>query len=125
MTEKACHSLTQDYKDDLLARLQAREDHGAGYLDAALEEDAQTFLLALKDVIDAAGGETALARKTGLHRVSLHKIASGRGNPTLTSLAAVLDALGLRLAVTAKPAENAAAVPAQPGEPGRKTAGSR
>lgn len=108
MTKNARRPATRDYKEDLLTRLQAREDRGAGYLDAALEDGAETFLLALKDVFDAAGGETALSRKTGLHRVSLHKIASGRGNPTLTSLSAVLDALGLRLAVTTKPAQTGA-----------------
>jgi probable addiction module antidote protein len=125
MTENARHPPTRSYKDDLFARLRDREDRGAGYLDAALEEGAQTFLLALKDVIDAAGGETALARKTGLHRVSLHKIASGRGNPTLTSLASVLDALGLRLAVIARSAEVDAAQPHPGGESKRRSAGTR
>ena len=125
MTGNARRPPTRDYKDNLLARLQTRHDHGAGYLDAAMEDGVETFLLALKDVIDAAGGETALSRKTGLHRVSVHKIASGRGNPTLTSLYAVLHALGLRLAVTAEPAKDAATIPAQRGEPRSKTAGAR
>ena len=125
MLENARHPPTRDYKDSLVERLQARDDHGAGYLDATLEDGTETFLLALKDVIDAAGGETALSRQTGLHRVSLHKIASGRGNPTLTSLSAVLDALGLRLAVRAKSEQGAAARPAPRSERSKKSAAAR
>ena len=118
MSQNDTHPPTRSYKQHLVDRLQAREDHGAGYLDAALEEGASTFLLALKDVIDAYGGETMLATKTGLHRVSLHKIASGRGNPTLSSLVAVMEGLDLRLSVA--PKKTGAAGIMQPRQPALK-----
>ena len=41
-----------------------------------------------------------LAEKSKLNRESLYKMLSERGNPELTSLEALLRALGFRLAVT-------------------------
>lgn len=93
---------TIDYRANLLERLRRRSDGGAGLLNAALEEDIPTFLLALKDVVDARLGMTGLSRKIKLHRVSLHAALSQEGNPKLANLAEVLDALGLRLAVMPK-----------------------
>lgn len=72
------------------------------YLNAALEEDdPELFLLALRNVTEAQGGVTQLARKTKLNRESLYKMLSERGNPELKSLDVLLHALGFRLAVTA------------------------
>jgi probable addiction module antidote protein len=42
-----------------------------------------------------------LADKMKLNRKSLYRMLSGRGNPELKSLDALLHALGFRLAVTA------------------------
>lgn len=72
------------------------------YLNAALEEDdPELFLLALRNVTEAQGGVTQLARKTKLNRESLYKMLSERGNPELRSLDTLLHALGFRLAVAA------------------------
>ena len=57
------------------------------------------FLLALRDVADARGGLRALSRDARLNRKSLYRMLSKSGNPSLDSLAAVLSACGLRLAV--------------------------
>ena len=46
---------------------------------------------------------TAVAEATDLHRVSLYKMLSDKGNPTLKSLEAVLDSIGLRLRIERKP----------------------
>jgi probable addiction module antidote protein len=51
-------------------------------------------------VAEAQGGVAQLAEKTKLNRESLYKMLSARGNPELRSLEALLQALGLRLAVT-------------------------
>ena len=75
-------------------------DEAAQYLNACLEdEDARAFLLALRDVADARGGIRALSRDAHLNRESLYRMLSKSGNPSLNSLAAVLNACGLRLAV--------------------------
>lgn len=49
-------------------------------------------------------GMTEIARTTGLGRQALYKALSESGNPTLGTLMAVLDALGLQLSVQPKKA---------------------
>jgi len=89
----------ESYRESLLESLK-NPDEAAQYLNACLEdEDARVFLLALRDVADARGGVRSLARETKLNRESLYRMLSKSGNPSLDSLAAVLNACGLRLAV--------------------------
>ena len=74
----------------------------AEYLNAALEDGSQeVFLLALRDVAYARG-LTRLARETSLNRENMYRILSEQGNPQLSSLKALLDSLGLKLAVEPK-----------------------
>jgi probable addiction module antidote protein len=90
---------TESYRENLLESLRNAEE-AAHYLSACLEdEDPQVFLLALRDVADAHGGIRALSRNARLNRESLYRMLSRSGNPSLDSLAAVLNAFGLRLAV--------------------------
>lgn len=94
---------SKSYKEDLNDSLNNLNE-AVAYLNAALEDgDPEVFLLALRDVAEArGGGMTRLSEKTKLNRENLYKILSERGNPELVSLEAVLDALGLRLAVQPK-----------------------
>jgi DNA-binding phage protein len=55
--------------------------------------------LALRDVADAHGGVRAVSSAAQLNRESLYRMLSRSGNTSLDSLAAVLNACGLRLAV--------------------------
>ena len=72
----------------------------AGYLNAVLEAGhREAFLSALRDVAAAQGGISRLARRTKLHRQTLHRMFSRTGNPEIISLERVLEALGLRLFV--------------------------
>lgn len=72
----------------------------AAYIEAMLEDgDARAVPVALRTVVDAAGGMAALADKTGLSRETLYRTLSERGNPRLDTLAVILAAFGLRLAV--------------------------
>jgi probable addiction module antidote protein len=74
----------------------------AEYLNAALHDgDPAVFLLALRHVA-AARGIGKLASQSQLNREHTYRILSRRGNPQLTSLSALLDALDLRLAVEPK-----------------------
>ena len=43
-------------------------DYAAGYLTAALEEGEDVFLLAVRDVVQAQGGMSALSQATKLNR---------------------------------------------------------
>ncbi len=72
----------------------------ASMLDTALSSgDVSSFMLFLKEVVKARGGFTATARKTGLNRTALYKIVSPHGNPSLSTLIALLSVVGLRLSV--------------------------
>ena len=90
---------SRSYQDSLVKRLRDPRE-AAAYLDAALEEgDRAAFLLAIRNVIEALGGMTKIARHTGLNRENLYRVLSEQGNPELNSLEKLLKALGLRLAV--------------------------
>lgn len=91
---KASVSYEEGLKEDL-----RNPEEAAAYLNAALEEEAQEiFLLALRDVANAHG-ITQIARETSLNRENLYRILSESGNPQLSSLKRLLNALGLKLAV--------------------------
>jgi probable addiction module antidote protein len=90
---------SRDYQVSLIERLRDPKE-AAAYLDAALEDgDRAVFLLAIRNVIEAFGGMTQIARRTGLNRENLYRVLSEQGNPELKSLEKLLKALGLRLAV--------------------------
>jgi probable addiction module antidote protein len=89
----------------LLAWLKDPEN-AAAYVEAAIEEgDPAGLMQALRNVAEARGGVSRIAERAGLSRETLYRTLSRRGNPQLKSLAAILGATGLRLAV--KPAARA------------------
>ena len=96
---------SRSYQEGLRKRLQDPQE-AAAYLDAALEDgDRDVFLLALRDVAQARlGGMSELAQQSGLNREALYRTLSAAGNPELASLDKLLQALGLRLSVEARPA---------------------
>ncbi|ARM32799.1 addiction module antidote protein [Legionella longbeachae] len=89
-----------DYKDYLIESLKDPRE-AAGYLNAALEDgDIDGFLEALRNVVEAQGGMTTLAKKITKGRESLYKTISKAGNPYLRNTNEILHALGFQLAVT-------------------------
>jgi probable addiction module antidote protein len=89
----------KSFRDDLIEDLKDPKA-AVGYLNAALEDDdRRVFLLALRDVADAWGGMKKLSTKAKLNRESLYRTLSKKGNPELVSLTAMLESMGLRLAV--------------------------
>ena len=89
-----------DYQEHLLKQLQNKE-FAAGYLNEALQdEDPRMFLLALKNVIEARKvTRSILEQETSLTRMSIYRILSKKGNPKLTNIVSLLNAIGLDLAV--------------------------
>lgn len=89
-----------DYQEELIKSLQDPEE-AAAYLNAALmDEDPRIFLIALKNVIDAQEQDiSSLARKAQLNRENLYRMLSNKGNPKLTSIVSLLDAVGLHFEV--------------------------
>lgn len=73
----------------------------AEYLQAAIEtQDQALFRAALADVAKAKG-MTAIAQQAQLNRQALYKSLSAEGNPSFTNINKVLNALGLKLHVSA------------------------
>ena len=92
-------SNTESYREKLLESLKDPEE-AAHYLTACLEDGYPgVFLMALRDVADAHGGIRAVSRGAKLNREALYRMLSKSGNPSLGSLAAVLKACDLRLAI--------------------------
>jgi probable addiction module antidote protein len=73
------------------------------YLQVCMEEagDDPAFLAHALGVVARAHGMTQLARDTGLTREALYKTLSPSGNPNLSTLLKVLNALNVKLSVKA------------------------
>lgn len=70
-------------------------------------EERGGALLAIRSVAEAYGGLGAVAAQAGISRESLYRALSPKGNPTLKTLLAVLNTLGLRLTVAPAKKANA------------------
>ena len=71
----------------------------AAYLNAAMEDGPDVFLLALRDVAEVHGGIASLADATELNRENLYRMLSDQGNPRISSLNAILHTFGLKLSI--------------------------
>lgn len=69
-------------------------------LNNILEDGAQAeLLIALRQMTEAFGGVSDVAKAAHLNPTQLYRTLSENGNPKVKSLAAVLRVMGLRLAV--------------------------
>ena len=87
-----------------IAELAADRELAVEYLKAAMEsldnpDDRAAGLLALRAVAEAYGGLGNVAQTAGISRESLYRALSPSGNPTLKTLLAVLNTVGMRLSV--------------------------
>jgi len=94
---------SKKYQDWLIEKLRDH-DEAVAYLNAALEESLRgdeesqhLFLLAVRNVAEAQGGVSELAKKAHLGRESLYKTLSEKGNPKWHTLVSLIIALGLNL----------------------------
>ncbi|SCK09159.1 addiction module antidote protein [Vogesella sp. LIG4] len=106
------HHVSVSHHDKLIQELRDAPDFASAYLAAALDEaeepgGREALLLALRQLTEAHGGMTQLAEQTGMRREALYRALSPRGNPTLTTLLAVFNALDLKLALTPRHAHAA------------------
>lgn len=93
------------YDEWEIKQLRSNPELGVEYLKVALEclndpDDRGASLLMLRSIAEAYGGLGAVAAKAGISRESLYRSLSPKGNPTLKTLIAVLNTMGLRLSVT-------------------------
>ena len=72
----------------------------ATYLNAVFddpESDHEDLLMALRNVSDAIGGVSELARRTGLNRAGLSRALSAKTTPKIDTLLKIVTACGVRL----------------------------
>lgn len=87
---------------EIIATLRADPAYAEIYLQTALEEiyevgGVAAFLTALRRVIEARGGVTEIAKKSGITRQHIYKALSENGNPTIGTLTEITRAAGVRL----------------------------
>lgn len=83
---------------DYLIKTLKDPEEATEYLNAALEAgDKRAFLMALRNVIEARGGMTRIAKTSKIHRVSLYKMLSANGNPGFGNILRLLYIAGIRL----------------------------
>jgi len=80
----------------------------AAYLTEALRTGDTDYILQAIGTVARAEGMTSIAQTAGLNRESLYRALDTGGNPQLDTIVKVLDALGVQLAATPKPAKKRA-----------------
>jgi probable addiction module antidote protein len=89
------------HQEIMICKLRENPDFAAEYLRAALEDDEEpkVLLIALRQLAEARGGIAQIAKAAGIQRESLYRTLSASGNPRLSTLTAVMKAVGLKLSV--------------------------
>jgi probable addiction module antidote protein len=91
--------VSMPYEGYLHPQLRKDFEFALGYLTECFNDDfEETFLTALRHVIQAYGGVTKLAKASGLNRESLYKALSREGNPGVNTLRKILAALKIKVA---------------------------
>jgi probable addiction module antidote protein len=94
---------TVDYQKFLMKQLRNDEALREAYLNEALaHEDQRLILAAIRNVAQATGGLTKLAKVTGLNRQNLYRTLSIDGNPTWQRIEKIFDGLGYPLRAVSK-----------------------
>jgi probable addiction module antidote protein len=88
---------TRPYRESLLEDLQDATE-ASQYLNAALEDSEEMFLVALRDVAEARQ-MAKVAESAGVARESVYRMLTATGNPTYSSLIGILRAVGLKIAI--------------------------
>ena len=86
----------------IIAEIRDNPEFAASYLAAAMEETDEpgVLLIALRQIAEARGGMAKVAKDAGIQRESLYRALSKRGNPRLTTLLAIVRAMGWTLTIT-------------------------
>jgi len=98
----------KNYQDELLKELRDPNE-AAEYLNACFEDSEEVFLQGLRNVVEARGGMTRLAKTTDLNRENLYRSLSKQGNPKFSNLSAILEAVGITLSFKPQPKRKKAA----------------
>ncbi len=96
-------ALTRDFKQTVTERVTRDPAFAQALLDEAatlfLNGEPETARLILRDLVNATLGFEQLATLTAKPSKSLHRMLSPNGNPSMDNLAAIIDAIRVRLNV--------------------------
>ncbi|MBI4126821.1 MAG: putative addiction module antidote protein [Deltaproteobacteria bacterium] len=97
--------LSGSYYEDYLWKVLRDPQEAVAYINAALEDTdyPEALLMALRNVAMAHGMGT-VSQRAKLNRENFYRMLSKSGNPSIRSLSALLDALGLTLRIEKKAA---------------------
>ncbi len=89
---------------EVLIEQLADSTEAIGYLDVSLEEyqidgDTPFFLQGIRNVVEAQGGVTEVAKRSAIAPETLSKILSSEEAPHLDTFVTILKALGCRLSI--------------------------
>lgn len=85
--------------DEILYQELQDPEFAVAYLEDALSESQEEFLVALRKYVQANGGMSRCANETNLAREAIYRMLSQDGNPELRSVNAILKTCGLRLSI--------------------------
>lgn len=93
---------TGSHDEAVIEMLSRDQGFALEYLATALEEIDEeggeaVFLQAVRRVIEARGGMSAVAKATGLARPNLYRALSEEGDPKLSTILKILSAIGIGL----------------------------
>jgi DNA-binding phage protein len=96
-------ALTRDFKETVVERVRRDPAFAKAMLDEAvtlfLTGEPHTARLVLRDLVNATLGFEALAAATKTPSKSVHRMLSGKGNPSMDNLAAIFGAVRQALGV--------------------------
>ena len=95
--------------DEFLYQQLQDPEFAAAYLEDALCDSVEEFLVALRKYVQANGGMSRCAEKTHLAREAIYRMLSEEGNPEFRSIEAILEANGLQFSIRPKTEEATAA----------------
>jgi len=101
MAYKIEHHMKSKPHDDAMAELYRNDPALAIDVvnDILKDGDQAELLIVLRQLTQAYGGVQAVAEQAHLNPTQLYRTLSPKGNPALSSLTAILKAMGLRLKV--------------------------
>lgn len=95
------------HDETIIAMLKADPDFANEYLSASLDEaelkGGRSAILTAMRHIAQAQGISAVAARAGIPRESLYRALGAKGNPTMATFLALINAVGLRLNVSQRP----------------------
>jgi probable addiction module antidote protein len=99
--------VSRSHDATMVEMLKSDPEFANEYLAAALDEadepgGQQALLMALRHIAEAQG-MSSVAQRAGIPRESLYRALGPRGNPTVKTLLAIVNASGLHLSVAKQP----------------------